>query len=194
MKKEEFLAQLKTELIGMLGTVEIQEILDDQEEFIREAVASGRQEEEVVASLGNPKNFADSLKLENQVKKIQDSQGVWDKSKETWKATGLLIALMPLNLFLILVPGVALLSFVLSWLSVGVSLLCVGAVMIFGSFFSMLFGFTFLQFLGLFLLSVGTFAFGVCSLALLYKAMQVMFELLIKYFNWNVKVFKGASL
>lgn len=194
MKKEEFLSQLKVELIGVLSTSEIQEILEDQDEFIREAMASGREEEEVISSLGNPKNFADSLKLENQVKKIQSTEDMWGKSKEAWKATVLLVALMPLNLFLILVPGVAVLSFLFSWLTVGASLLFGGAIMIFVSFFSMLLGFTFAQFVGFVLLSIGTFALGVSTLALLYKVLQIMFDLIVRYYNWNVQVFKGANL
>ena len=194
MKKEEFISQLKVELIGELSTSEIQEILEDQVEFIHEAIASGRNEEEVIASLGNPKNFADSLKLENQVKKIKSTEDMWGKSKETWKATGLLVALMPLNLFLILVPGIAVLSFLFSWLSVGATLVFVGTILVFISFFSMLLGFTFPQFIGFVLLSLGVFSLGVSALTLLYKVLQVGFDLLVKYFNWNVKVFKGANL
>lgn len=193
MKKEEFLAQLRVELHG-LGAHEVEEILRDQQEFIHDAVASGRNEEEVVKSLGSPKNFADSLRFETHVKKIQDTEDIWGKSKEAWKASVTLIALMPLNLFLILVPGITVLSFLFTWLSLGISLFIIGFIFVFISFFSVLFGFTLPQLFGFLLLSIGTTAAGVSMLALLYKVLQMSFDLLVKYLNWNIKVFKGAKL
>lgn len=193
MKRSEFLALLRVELHG-LPAQEVEDILNDQDEFIRDAVESGRQEEEVVKGLGSPKSFADSLKLETHVKKIQDTEDIWGKSKEASKATIALIALMPLNLFLILVPGVTVLSFLFTWLTLGASLFIFGFICVFISFFSVLFGLTVVQLFGFLLVSIGVTAAGVSMLALLYKVLQVSFDLLVKYMNWNIKIIKGAQL
>ncbi len=51
MTKKEFLEKLREELKG-LSRSDIDDIINDQEEFIRDAVSAGRSEEEVVSSLG----------------------------------------------------------------------------------------------------------------------------------------------
>lgn len=193
MKKDEFIKQLAEEL-KTLSHEERQEILNDQEEFIREAIASGRNEEEVVKSLGTPKSFADSLKLEVQVKKIEEAPDLFSKGKETLKTTWVLFALMPLNIFLILVPGITVLSFLFSWLTVGSVFAIGGVALICFTFFSLFLGFTVLQFFAFLFLSIGFISMGTATLALLYKVLELSFNLFLQYVQWNLRLIKGEKI
>ena len=99
MTKQDFLNRLRSELRG-LDETDIDEIISDQEEFIRDAMSAGRSEEEVVSSLGSPKAFADSLKLEYKVNRINNSESTWESYKEIFGSVGILVALAPINLIL----------------------------------------------------------------------------------------------
>lgn len=192
MKKEEFIKQLADELRS-LSPEEREEILNDQEEFIREAISSGRNEEDVIQAIGTPKSFADSLKLEMQVKKIEAAPDLFSKGKELLKTSWVLLALMPLNVFLILVPGVTAVSFLFTWLTVGAVILLVGLGLICFAFVCLLIGFTFLQFLAFLFLSIGFIAMGIAALVLLYKVLEISFDLFLQYIQWNLSLIKGAN-
>ncbi len=79
-------------------------------------MSAGRTEEEVVGSLGSPKSFADALKLEYKVNKINNASSTWESYREVLGSIGILIALAPLNLILLFGPVIAILGFLFSWI------------------------------------------------------------------------------
>lgn len=193
MKKEEFIEELKKEL-RFLNQEELVEVISDQEEFIRDAMSTGRSEEEVIASLGSPKSFAESIKLEYKMKKIKDSSSTWDSVKESLTATGILFGLMPLAVLLLLVPGVSIFSFLFSWFVTTLVFMMISMFMIMGSFLVFIVGMGFTEFFAVIFLSLG-FAFAsLASLALLVTLVKFFVNLLVKYINWSLHTLKGKVL
>ncbi|MDX9731001.1 MAG: DUF1700 domain-containing protein [Bdellovibrionales bacterium] len=64
--QSEYLSELKTHL-AKLSEAERNDILRDQEEFFREALASGRSELDVIGSLGDPRQLAKTLIAESRL-------------------------------------------------------------------------------------------------------------------------------
>lgn len=103
MKQQMFINLLKHQ-IAALPRTEIDDIIRDQEEFIRDAIASGRDEEAVIAGLGDPRTLGQALVAQFRIEHAQDSRKLIPKIRSTWSAVFAFIALAPLNLFFILVP------------------------------------------------------------------------------------------
>src|SRR5690606_18412137 len=72
-EKQVFLNELSYHL-RKIRSEERQEILRDQEEYIHEAIQSGRSEEEVIGSLGDPKVFARNLILELKLNEVERTE------------------------------------------------------------------------------------------------------------------------
>ena len=190
MKKAEFIEELKNEL-SSLNEDELNEVIQDQEEFIRDAMSTGRSEEDVIASLGSPKAFAESIKLEYKVRKIKDSSSTWDSVKESLTATGILFGLMPLAVLLLLGPGLAVVSFLFSWFVTTLVFLLISMFMIMGSFLVFVFGMGLVEFFAILFLSMGFVFASLASLSLLVAIVKFFVELLVKYINWSLKTLKG---
>jgi uncharacterized membrane protein len=103
MKQQEYINQLRRQL-SALPKAEVDDIIRDQEEFIRDAVASGRSEETVVQGLGDPKTLGQSLVAQFRIEHAQVSDKFLPKARNTWHAVIAFMALAPLNIFIILVP------------------------------------------------------------------------------------------
>ena len=103
MKKEEFLKQLDLSLVG-ISLHERQDILRDQEEYIREAVSAGRNEESVIASLGSPKELATNLSVDTKIQKAVKTDAFGKQIQNTFSAVLAILALAPLNLIFVLGP------------------------------------------------------------------------------------------
>lgn len=113
MKKSEFLTSLHNHL-GGLPKREVDDILRDQEEYFRDAMSAGRSEEEVVRSLGDPKVFAANLKAELTIQRAESSTDLRQKVGLTASALFSILALAPINFFLVLGPFLLLLIFLLA--------------------------------------------------------------------------------
>lgn len=191
MKKEEFLNILRNELRG-LDPKDIEEIIRDQEEFIRDAMSVGRAEEDVVRSLGPPKSFADSVKLEYKVNKINNASNTWESYKEVLGSVGILVALAPINLILFFGPVIAILGFLFSWIVASGSVIFVGAALLFAQVVIGLFAsFTFLQMATFFFATVGVIALGFCGVAMFIVFSQLFIRVFTVYIKWNLGLING---
>ncbi len=191
MKKEDFLSKLRDELRG-LDPVDIEDILRDQEEFIRDAMSAGRTEEDVVRSLGEPKAFADALKLEYKVNRINNSSSTWESYREVLGSIGILIALAPVNIILFFGPVIAVLGFLFSWILTSGGIVIAGASFLLIQFIvALIVGFTFLQTATLFFASVGVIALGLCGVALFIIFTQLFMKLFTTYIKWNIELING---
>ena len=163
--------------------------MQDQEEFIREAMSSGRSEEEVISSLGA---LAEALRLEHKVKKIKEAPDTWSSLKESLTATGVLFGLMPLSLLVLFGPGLVFLSFIFSWLIMSLTLLIISCFFVLTSVFSFFIGFGFFEFCGIFFLSLGFLLGSLASLALLFSLVKCIVDLFVRFLNWNIGLLKGG--
>jgi uncharacterized membrane protein len=194
MTKEHFIETLKNRL-NHLPPAEREEILLDQEEYIRDAMASGRSEEEVVHSLGSPEAFADSIPVKLKIEKAEKASGLTDQMRSTLKATLAVIALTPFNLFIVLGPFVTAVSLLGSGFFAGAAL--TGGSVI--GLFAFLFHYLILKSgwalnLSAFFLILGLIAGGVAFLLFMTILTRTFIQLTLRYLRWNLKLIKKASI
>lgn len=192
-RKEEFLATLKTRL-SHLPSAERDEILRDQEEYIRDAVSSGRSEEEVIRSLGSPEVFAESIPAQSKIEKAEKASGLKEQVGDTLKATLAVIALTPFNLFIVLGPFITAISLLGSGFMAGAAL-AGGSVI---GLFAFLFHYLFLKSgwalnSSAFFLILGLITGGVALILLMTVLTRTFTQLTLRYLRWNLKLIKRAS-
>jgi uncharacterized membrane protein len=193
MKKQDFINQLKTELQGLPAT-EINEIIRDQEEMISDAMAAGRAEEQIVNSLGDPKELARSLKAEIKIDKAAEESNFPLQVKGAFGALGALLVLAPFNLIFVLGPFCAVIgTLIAGWavtLAIGTTSLALMGVF-FTKFIFVTAGlaahfsvfFAFIGCLGLALL----FGFA------MYAITKLIFKMMLSYFKWNLNFIKAQA-
>lgn len=103
MNKLNFLNQLRQGLSG-LSESEINEIVRDQEEYISDGINSGRSEDEIIRSLGSPKEMARQLLVGANLKTATDEDKMFPKLKGLAKVVLGICMLAPLNLVVLLIP------------------------------------------------------------------------------------------
>ena len=197
MTQKEFIFQLRLQLAG-LPTAEVDDIIRDQEEFIRDACAAGRTEESVVAALGTPADLARNLKAEIKIEnaeekifKATEEKHLSEQMKGVFGAVGAVLVLAPFNLIFVLGPFTALMGVLFGGWVTAVTLALVAIVLIivfFGYlvfvpgggvlYIAMLFGF-------LALLAAGCFMLG-----LMYMVTQFVVKMILRYLRWNISFIK----
>lgn len=197
MTQKEFIFQLRLQLAGLPGA-EVDDIIRDQEEFIREACAAGRSEEAVVAALGTPADLARSLKAEIKIEnaeekifKATEEKNLSDQMKGVFGAVGAVLVLAPFNLIFVLGPFTALMGVLFGgWVTaVTLALVAIGLMLFFFGYLvfvpgggllymAMLFGF-------LALLGLGCFMLG-C----MYLITRFVAQLVLRYLRWNLSFIK----
>jgi uncharacterized membrane protein len=193
MKGEQFLQELKKALSGLPGE-ESQEIIRDQEEYIRDAVASGRSEEEVVSSLGSPIAFAANLSVEAKIQKAEGAQTLNTQVRGTLNAVFAILALAPLNLIFVFGPFMGLLAcnfagWVVSAAVIIASLACLAVWLI--KLITISVG-IFAHLSSLFLI-LGFIGLGVLGLFVMYQVTRIFMKATISYLKWNLSLIRGKA-
>jgi uncharacterized membrane protein len=98
MKQDVFIQQLRQEL-GSLPKEAVDEIVADYREYIGDALAAGRQEEEVIAALGDPVKLARELKAQANYRQWEKRRSFGNLMRVVGAVAGL--GLLP---FLLLAP------------------------------------------------------------------------------------------
>jgi uncharacterized membrane protein len=105
MTRTQFLGALRRGLRG-LSPAEMDDILADYEAHFVDAVASGRGEAEIAASLGNPSRLAGELRAETRLRNWETS-----RNPRTFVGAGMaLVGLLAFNLLVLLPVLLALLA------------------------------------------------------------------------------------
>lgn len=127
MNKKEYLDSLRESLKG-LPESEIEEIVRDQDEHISEAARSGRNEAEVIASLGSPASFAKELKAGQQIKAAASETKLISKTDKVFRAIFALCVLAPFNIIFVFGPFVAACAVLFTFWILAVSGVTIGLV------------------------------------------------------------------
>lgn len=191
VNKQEYLNQLKYELKD-LPSVEVEDIIRDQEEYFREAINSGRSEDQIIQSLGSPAQLAKEVKAEYRVKMATEENKVFPKAKSIFKAILALCVLAPFNLIIVLGPFVLLCSLLLTMWSVGLSFIFAsGAVIIAGPAAMLMLN----PLLGIGLFFAGVTALGVSLLFTLLAFYITSWALkwTVSYLKWNVDIISSQA-
>lgn len=198
MRKQEtntqhFLEELSY-CLRKISPEERQEILRDQEELIRDAIESGRTEEQVLASLGTAKVMARNLILELKLSEVEQTTGLSSKVKMIIGIVIAFLALAPLNLIFVLGPFLVLISLLFSgWVSIAtLFIVVIAAIAVF--FWQMIFmSVGFLTHLGTFFLFLGALGLGVLSVMIMVALTAWFFKAMTAYLRWNLNFIRARA-
>jgi uncharacterized membrane protein len=105
MKQDVFIETLRQEL-GSLPRQAVDEIIADYHEYIGDALAAGRREEEVIAALGDPVKLARELKAQANYRQWQDRRSFGNLIRVIVSISGLgllnVLLLVPFMIYLVL--------------------------------------------------------------------------------------------
>jgi uncharacterized membrane protein len=183
MNKQEFLNELTNQL-NKVPEHDRQEMLYDFEEHFEVALESGKTEEEITESLGNPKVIAKDLLVDYRV-----SQAERDKSvKSMFHAVLATISLSFFNIIFLLGPIAAIIGVYIGLSATAVTLtlspLAIIASLIFNGPIAILFH----LFLAMALGSLGV----LMSIAMIYVG-KFLYQVILKYVKFNIRIIKGGT-
>ncbi len=190
MYKQQFLDELEKHL-SAIPINERQEILQDQNDFIREAVLAGRNENEVIAKLGNPKDFAASVLADYKFQKIKTAEGFIPLVKAVVGSLGAFLILAPFNFIVLFGPILALFTILIVAFSLGFTSLTMGlAGLIY--FLSSISGLGFSWSLGitLFFGSLGLIGLSLMITYICGYLLKFSFWQMLAYLSWNLNFIK----
>jgi uncharacterized membrane protein len=184
MTKSEFMKELK-ESLKSRGVDNTEDILRDYDEHFAHGLQSGKNEEEICIRLGSPKSLAMAYETKALLSSSTD-KGAQLKWPLVLRALGRLLLLAPFTLFVIFIPGILLLTYLLSgWSLVGVAAL--------GSVFLMGLGFTggilslsFWVFASLISASLAGLGIVVATFLFMFVTTRALIRAVVDYIKWNL--------
>ena len=200
MQKTEYINQLKKELSDLPNN-EVEDIVRDQEEFIREAIAAGRSEEEFLKSIGTPSDLAKNIKAEIKYEKaesrIESAENDFHlsiKLKSVVAAVLALLVLAPFNLIFVVGPFLALVGMLMGgWVfSVVFGAVSLAAIVV---FFSKIIhsGGSVWALLATFFGALSGLAFSMVMVATMYFVSLLVLKILTRYLRWNLNFLKVSA-
>jgi uncharacterized membrane protein len=189
MNRERFLSELKRSL-GALPEVEKVDILSDYEEHFRMGLAEGKGEEQIAASLGNPRILGKSYAIDSLLEEPKEGGGITAAS--VLRAVFASISLTFFNVIVVLGPFLALVVVMIALWATAVSLPLSGiaillapvAALIVPGFFSLAsMSPAFLVFAG-----IGTAALGVLAVIGMWKLSRLFVLVIAEYVKFNLRI------
>jgi uncharacterized membrane protein len=197
MTKAQFLESLRRHL-SPLPPSDVDEIIRDQEEYIREAVSSGRAEEQVVDSLGDPKAFAAGLtaemNAEMKIEQAAEQQNLKSQVRSTFGAVLAVLALAPFNLIFVFGPFMGLVGITIGGWAVAGTLIVLSGVALttyFMKFITVSAG-LWMNLSALFFV-LGAAGAGILAFLFMYQMTKIFSTLTISYLRWNLNFIKGRA-
>ncbi|MGE7604445.1 DUF1700 domain-containing protein [Peribacillus sp. NPDC097675] len=180
MNKEQFLKQLEASL-KRLSLEERQDILQDYEEYFAIGIDKGKSEQEISASLGNPRQIAKELLASYHLQQVEQTTSAGNIIRAVWAVIGLGF----FNLVIVLGPLIALLGLVFSGWVMSVA------------FTLAPFGILINLFIGEFRLfdlfaSIGLCGIGIFIAMGMNVATKALFKGFIRYMKFNISLVKGG--
>lgn len=193
MKSDQFIKELKVAL-SSLPPQESEEIIRDQEEYIRDATASGRNEEDVIASLGSPSSFAANLTVEAKIQKAEGAQTLNHQVQGTLSAVFAILALAPLNLIFVFGPFMGLLACNFVGWVVSAAVLFASLIGLFAWLIKLItFSAGFYAHASSLFMILGLVGTGVLGLFVMYFITRTFMTVTISYLKWNLSLIRGKA-
>lgn len=191
MTRAEFLDSLRNHL-RHLPQKEADEIVRDQDEYIRDAVARGRSEDEVIRGLGDPKSFAASVSVEAKIEKAESATTIKQQTSSAFSAVLALVVLAPLNLIFVLGPFLGVCGILIGGWAVAAGLLTAGAGLI-GFFMSkmLVISVSVMAQISLFFFLLGVFGLGALGAIIMLKVTEIFLKATVSYLRWNLNFVRG---
>ncbi len=188
MNKNEFMNSLKSQLKAIPEN-DKQEIIYDYEEHFRIGLNKGRNEEEIVSSLGNPKQIAKQFKANYRISKVEEKFTIGNFFQALFATIGLGF----FNLVIVLGPFIAIAATLFAFIIVGISLVGSGLFVAIISFFPDTYHNVPSPLVGI-LVGIALSAFGALwTIGSLYIS-KWFYLLTIKYLKLNLNIIKKRGL
>jgi uncharacterized membrane protein len=190
MDQKEFILQLKVQLSGMPQS-EIDDIVRDQEELIRDGVSAGRTEAAVIEGLGSPIELARNIKASYKIGKAQDEIQLSKQMRGAFGAVGALLVLAPFNIIFVLGPFCGVMGLLFGgWaLSLGLGVAAIAALIVFLVQAVFVTAVLSAKLASLFLF-LGGLGLAVLLLVAMYHVTRIFLQLTLKYLMWNLNFIK----
>lgn len=194
MNRAEFLKTLDRTLSGM-SYDEKKEILADYEEHFRMGLGEGKTEEEIAASLGDPRALGKVYNADALVEKAQ----VKRSAGNIFRAALAVVSLSFFNLVFVVGLFFGLLGALIGLWAAGVSLALSGVAVFISSFMAPALPWLQLELdattaFGLAFIGLGLTALGVLACIGLYYVTAGACKLVVRYLRFNLRIIKGERL
>lgn len=194
MDKEEFMKILRKHLKNV-GDEDLNEILQDYEEHITIGIEMGRDEGELIESLGNPNEIAKQINADYHIKKAETNTSASNIARAVYATVGLGV----FNLIFVLVPFIAILPILLALFIIPVTLI-ISSISLFGASLAAIvmpanfaIATSTSATIGILFSSIGFLSFGMLFLIGDYYLAKFIYELVIKYLKFNLKIIEGKG-
>ncbi|GAG84202.1 unnamed protein product [marine sediment metagenome] len=187
MNKKEFLGRL-SELIKDISEEEKEDILFDYEEHFRIGLEKGRKEEEIAASLGDPKVIAKQSRASCILKEAEKTTSVNNIMRAIFAAVGLGF----FNLVIVLGPAIGLIGILVALFAVAFAITVSGAAVLFGTLMGPVFAWNmYIPFAAVVSipLGIGLTALGLLTIIGAFYLAKFFYKLSISYLKMNFNIF-----
>jgi uncharacterized membrane protein len=186
MNKKEFLGRL-SELIQDIPEEEKKDILFDYEEHFRIGLEKGRKEEEIAASLGDPKVIAKQSRASCILREAEKTTSASNIMRAIFAAVGLGF----FNLVIVLGPAIGLLGIFVALFATSFAITVSGAAILFGTLIGPVFAWNvYIPFAAVVSipLGIGLTALGLLSLIGIFYLTKFFYKLSISYLKMNLQI------
>lgn len=183
MTKKQFLLELEKQL-KKLPKNELDDILQDYNEYFMMAESEGKQESQIIEALGTPKQLAKELLANYHIEEMEKSSSLQNMMRAIWAVIGLGF----LNLIFILGPFIAIVSVVASGWIVGIVFVLTPVLVLISAAINWGTSFWFEMFVSVSLCGVGLFV-----LMGLYYITSLLKKGSLRYLKFNVAIVKGGD-
>lgn len=193
MTRTQFLDQLRNYL-SHLPANEREDIVRDQEEYIRDAMASGRSEADVLASLGDPKAFAANVNAAAKLERAEQSTSLKQQTSSILGVVFALIVLAPLNLIFVLGPFLGVVGILVGGWSVAAAILAATVGVLLAFFLKAIFvSVGFMVHVSTFFFIVGCIGLGILGVIVMTKITEWFLKGTLSYLRWNYNFIRGRA-
>ena len=186
MNKKEFLGRL-SELIKDIPEEEKKDILFDYEEHFRIGLEKGRKEEEIAASLGDPKVIAKQSRASCILKEAEKTTSASNIMRAIFAAVGLGF----FNLVIVLGPAIGLIGILVSLFAAAFAITISGVAVLFGALMGPVFAWSiYIPFAAVVSipLGIGLTALGLLSVIGAFYLTKFFYKLSIGYLKMNLQI------
>jgi uncharacterized membrane protein len=186
MNKKEFLGRL-SELIIDIPEEEKKDILFDYEEHFRIGLEKGRKEEEIAASLGDPKIIAKQSRASCILKEAEKTTSASNIMRAIFAAVGLGF----FNLVIVLGPAIGLMGILVALFAAAFAITISGVAVLFGTLMGPVFSWSiYIPFAAVVSipLGIGLTALGLLSIIGAFYLTKFFYKLSISYLKMNLQI------
>ncbi len=198
MNKEVFLEKLKRDLKN-IPEQDIEEILQDYAEHISIGLKNGRDEAEIIKSLGDPADIAKQINADYHIKKAENKTSTINIFRAIYASAGM--GVMNLLFMLPLLFGLLLLLFLLYAIpfllimgSQIVLIACAASILV-PDFFAEISGFVLSppELIAVFFTNLGCVSLGYLILIGAYHITALLYRHVLRYLKFNLSIIKNKE-